>query len=214
MKGLSILIPEYNCDCTQLVRDLHRQCASAQLPSWEIVVADDGSIDETAVNQNRTIGTWVNCTFIRNEQNMGRAAIRNFLAEKAQYDRLIFIDSDMCIVSEDFVKTYLASSAPVIYGGYSIVGNHAGNLRYDYERQAEHSHRASVRQRNCYKDFHTSNFCIDRSIFIAHPLDVSYEGYGYEDVAYGDQLCRAGIPIQHIDNPVGYYDLRPTNHIC
>ena len=102
MKGLSILIPEYNCDCTQLVRDLHRQCASAQLPSWEIVVADDGSIDETAVNQNRIIGTWDNCTFIRNEQNMGRAAIRNFLAEKAQYDRLIFIDSDMCIVSEDF----------------------------------------------------------------------------------------------------------------
>ena len=114
MKGLSILIPEYNCDCTQLVRDLHRQCASAQLPSWEIVVADDGSIDETAVNQNRIIGTWDNCTFIRNEQNMGRAAIRNFLAEKAQYDRLLFIDSDMCIVSEDFVKTYLASSAPVI----------------------------------------------------------------------------------------------------
>ena len=98
MKGLSILIPEYNCDCTQLVRDLHRQCASAQLPSWEIVVADDGSIDETAVNQNRIIATWDNCTFIRNEQNMGRAAIRNFLAEKAQYDRLIFIDSDMCIV--------------------------------------------------------------------------------------------------------------------
>lgn len=214
MKGLSILIPEYNCDCTQLVRDLHRQCASAQLPSWEIVVADDGSIDETAVNLNRIIGTWDNCTFIRNEQNMGRAAIRNFLAEKAQYDRLLFIDSDMCIVSEDFVKAYLASSAPVIYGGYSIVGNHAGNLRYEYERQAEHCHRASVRQQNCYKDFHTSNFCIDRSIFIAHPLDVSYEGYGYEDVAYGDQLCRAGIPIQHIDNPVGYYDLRPTNHIC
>lgn len=206
MKGLSILIPGYNCDCTQLVRDLHRQCASAQLPSWEIVVADDGSIDETAVNQNRIIGIWDNCTFIRNEQNMGRAAIRNFLAEKAQYDRLLFIDSDMCIVSEDFVKTYLASSAPVIYGGYSIVGNHAGNLRYEYERQAEHSHRASVRQLNCYKDFHTSNFCIDRGIFIAHPLDVSYEGYGYEDVAYGDQLCRAGIPIQHIDNPVGYYD--------
>ena len=206
MNGLSILIPEYNCDCTQLVCDLRSQCVAAHLTSWEIIVADDGSNDKAAVSNNSVIGSWDNCAFIRNGQNVGRAAIRNFLAQKAQYDRLLFVDSDMSIVSDNFVKTYLASSAPVVYGGYCIVGNHKGNLRYEYERQAEHSHRASMRQQHCYKDFHTSNFSIDRNIFIAHPLDVSYQGYGYEDVAYGDQLCRAGIPIHHIANPVGYYD--------
>lgn len=206
MNALSILIPEYNCDCTKLVHDLCLQCKVAKLPLWEIIVADDGSSNKTVISKNSIINTFEHCSFIQNKCNMGRSAIRNFLANKAQYNRLLFIDSDMCLVSNRYILNYMATSSPVVYGGYCVIGQHRGNLRYEYEKKSEHAHRASERQKNCYKDFHTSNYCIDRNVLLTYPLDSTFQNYGYEDVAYGALLCQAGIPIQHINNPVGFCD--------
>lgn len=211
MKGLSILIPEYNCDCTKLVHDLYSQCISIKLDFWEIIVADDGSKEKEIANTNRCINKLDRCTFIENTINVGRSAIRNFLAEKANYERLLFIDSDMCLVKQDFIFNYMKVSAPIVYGGYCTVGKHNKNLRYIYEHKSEESHRASERRKNCYADFHTSNYCIYKKIQIAHPLDTTYQGYGYEDVAYGAKLRELGIPIIHIDNPVGFYNFESND---
>lgn len=211
MKGLSILLPEYNCDCTTLVRALSEQCRALALEAWEIIVADDASPDQAAVCANQQIATWDNCFFICHKQNMGRAANRNFLIQQARYSRLILIDSDMCLISPHYIATYLAEKAQVVDGGYRVMGEHKGNLRYEYEKHAEPLRAAHIRQRHPYLDFKTSNYCIDRQVALAYPLDESYRGYGFEDVAYGDQLRQANIDIWHIDNPIGFYNFEPND---
>lgn len=207
MASLSILIPVYNCHCLELVRSLLRQEGLKAADEWEIVVADDGSDADTFPISNRAIATLPHCRYIERPVNVGRAAIRNFLAAEAQYERLVFIDGDMALRSPDFIANYLkAAPEAVVYGGYEVDGWHPDNLRWLYEWKSAPHHAASVRQRHPYHDFHTSNYCIPRSIAVGCQLETSYSGYGYEDVAYGKRLSELSIPIVHIANPVVFCD--------
>ena len=116
MKELSILIPTYNDECYTLVSNLQQQAASLDI-SYEIIVADDGSSDATVISRNRPINQLPCCKFIERKQNSGRASIRNFLAQQAQYAWLLFIDSDMTMCREDYVKQYVMADAQVACGG-------------------------------------------------------------------------------------------------
>ena len=207
MKDISILIPTYNGVCTQLVRDLQRQ-AEALPVDYEIIVADDGSTDVDTIAENRAINQLPHCRYIERQQNAGRAAIRNFLAREARYDRLLFIDSDMTIVRPDYIYKYVeATEVNVADGGICVGGQQErlkGNLRYLYEKAAEHEHTTEMRRRNPYRDFHTANFYIRRELMISHPFDERFRYYGYEDVLFGKTLKAQHITITHIDNPMGF----------
>ena len=93
-KQLSILIPTYNDACYNLVEELHRQACEEDI-DYEIIVADDGSTDENTIQTNARINNIPQCSYIMRNENRGRAAIRNFLAKTARYDRLLFMDCDM-----------------------------------------------------------------------------------------------------------------------
>lgn len=205
--ALSILIPTYNDPCAKLVDDLRHQAEQAGI-TYEILVADDGSTDTVVIHENSEINLWPNCQYLRQPDNIGRAAIRNYLAQTARYDRLLFIDSDMTIVSPDFLSKYLnMESAEVVDGGVVIGGDASalkGNLRYLYEKAAEHEHTVDKRRENPYRDFHTANFIIRRDLMLSHPFDERFRYYGYEDVLFGKQLRADRITITHIDNPMGF----------
>ena len=205
-KSLSILIPTRNDDCTDLVKSLVEQAASIQDLDYEIIVADDGSTEGTIIAGNRMVGSLHNCRYIVRKENVGRAAIRNFLAQEAKNEWLLFIDSDMLIINSHFLEQYLKTENQemVIYGGYKVIGRKLHNLRFHYEKTSERKHTCRKRREHPYLDFHTSNFMILRSLMLEHPLDINYRGYGYEDVAYGKQLKDAEIKITHINNPVGF----------
>ena len=201
------MIPTYNDVCVRLVADLRQQAEQAGIV-YEILVADDGSTDADVIARNSEISQWPHCHYLRQPQNIGRAAIRNFLAKQAQYDYLLFIDSDMSMVRTDYLANYLTmSSAEVIDGGVCIGGNPDAlkhNLRYRYEQAAEQDHTAECRQQNPYRDFHTANFLIRRDLMLTHPFDERFRYYGYEDVLFGKQLRADHIAITHIDNPMGF----------
>lgn len=112
----------------------------------------------------------------------------------------------MYIVSNRFILNYIEVFSPIVYGGYCVIGKQNRNLRYLYERKSESSHKVSERNKNCHIDFHTSNYCIDKKIQLAYPIDTTFQGYGYEDVAYGAKLNKIGLSILHINNPVGFCD--------
>ena len=208
---LSVLIPNYNTVCLPLVRQLQSLLESAAIP-YEIIVADDGSTDMQTLEANRPIASLTNCQYLIRPENVGRAVIRNILAQTAQYAFLLYIDSDLTIISDQFIRRYvdcLNENTTVIDGGVSIQGdqiqNLSGkNLRYLYEKAEEPNHTAVCRQASPYQHLHTANLLIRRDLMLQYPFDERFRHYGYEDVLLGKVLHQHQVPITHIDNPLGF----------
>ena len=204
-KQLSILIPTFNDDCTQLVTDLRRQAEACEDLEYEIIVADDGSTNQEVVRAHEQLNTWDHCRFVRKERNTGRAAIRNYLSSLAQYPWLLFIDSDMSVVRDDFIQNYISSPLNGIrYGGYEVIGNDRTNLRNTYECAFAAKHTIEKRRKEPYQHFHTSNFMTSKQLMEQFPFDERFRFYGYEDDIYGKCMKENHIEIEHIDNPIGF----------
>lgn len=202
---LSVLIPTYNGDCRRQVAELCRQASTIEGLRYEIIVADDGSTDTSQVALCREIAKWPYCRFIERKTNEGRASIRNFLAQQAQYEWLLFMDCDMT-VKPGLLLNYLScdEEAEVVDGGVSIGQGEADNLRYLYEKACEASHTAEQRQQQPFQHFHTANFMVKREVMGRFPFDERYRNYGYEDVFFGKQLAKNRVRILHINNPAGF----------
>lgn len=217
---LSILLPSYNNVCVSLVQVLQRQADALRGKldkpfRYEIIVADDGSTDAACIDANRVIGDMLHCRYLRMEQNVGRAQIRNVLISESRGDYVLLIDSDLFLCDDNYLYKYATSTADVVYGGtriggegFAMVDNEAntenlkGNLRYIYEKKAEPSHRAAFRQLRPNQEISVCNLYARRDIMEAHPFDSRFKAYGYEDVLFGKRLAESGIEVTHIDNPV------------
>lgn len=217
---LSILLPSYNNVCVSLVQVLQRQADALRGKldkpfSYEIIVADDCSTDAACIDANRVIGDMLHCRYLRMEQNVGRAQIRNVLISESRGDYVLLIDSDLFLCDDNYLYKYATSTADVVYGGTRIGGkgfamvddeanteNLKGNLRYIYEKKAEPSHRATFRQLRPNQEISVCNLYARRDIMEAHPFDSRFKAYGYEDVLFGKRLAESGIEVTHIDNPV------------
>lgn len=226
---LSILLPSYNNVCVSLVQVLQRQADAlwGKLDKpfrYEIIVADDCSTDAACVDANRVIGDMLHCRYLRMEQNVGRAQIRNVLISESSGDYVLLIDSDLFLCDDNYLYKYATSTADVVYGGtriggegFAMVDNEAntenlkGNLRYIYEKKAEPSHRAAFRQLRPNQDISVCNLYARRDIMKAHPFDSRFKAYGYEDVLFGKRLAESGIEVTHIDNPVLINEFEPNS---
>lgn len=207
---LSILIPTYNYDCYRLVAGLQQQAAALDT-AYEVIVADDAS-REALKTGNRRIGRLPGCRYIELENNIGRACIRNFLAEQARGKYLLFIDSDAGIRDDGFLRNYLQASGEgkVVCGGllHPLSMPSAGvSLRYTYEKMADKYRMASLRQQNPYDKFTTFSFLIPRSTFLEIKFDCTFVKYGHEDTLFGCELKKREIPVVHIDNPLYHLGL-------
>ena len=217
---LSILLPSYNNVCVSLVQVLQRQADALRGKldkpfRYEIIVADDCSTDAACIDANRVIGDMLHCRYLRMEQNVGRAQIRNVLISESRGDYVLLVDSDLFLCDDNYLYKYATSTADVVYGGTRIGGkgfamvddeanteNLKGNLRYIYEKKAEPSHRATFRQLRPNQEISVCNLYARRDIMEAHPFDSRFKAYGYEDVLFGKRLAESGIEVTHIDNPV------------
>lgn len=208
---LSILIPEYNHVCSQLVSDLQVQCERCGI-EYEILVLDDGSTCKDSTEKNRGINNLARCTFIERPENKGRAFTRNELVNRSQGKNLLFIDSDAMVPAEKFISAYMdfAEKEAVVFGGILHDRKHCGKestLRYRYEKWAEPHFTAANRQKHPYQQLRSFNFMMPASVANRIPFDEGIRLYGYEDVLFGKQLERWHIPVIHIDNPLYNTDI-------
>ena len=226
---LSILLPSYNNVCVSLVQVLQRQADALRGKldkpfRYEIIVADDCSTDAACIDANRVIGDMLHCRYLRMEQNVGRAQIRNVLISVCCGVYVLLIDSDLFLCDDNYLYKYATSTADVVYGGTRIGGeglamvdneanteNLKGNLRYIYEKKAEPSHRAAFRQLRPNQEISVCNLYARRDIMEAHPFDSRFKAYGYEDVLFGKRLAESGIEVTHIDNPVLINEFEPNS---
>lgn len=209
IQELSILIPTYNHTCFSLVEDLQSQSRKIAGLRYEIIVIEDGSTNQDSLQINYRINNMENCRYIQHKENVGRARIRNILAKEARFNWLLFIDSDMKIISNDFLLQYLKQEThyQVIYGGNSVYTdkyNHKNILRFKYEQKAEQKYSYINRTKNTNRNIHTSNFLIERTLMLSVPFNEHFKRYGYEDVLFGKDLLQRRIEIYHINNPVGF----------
>jgi len=202
---LSILIPIYNCDVTKLVKELHRQCVQHEI-AFEIICLDDAS-NQLFRDLNAPLETLSFYTYKQLEQNIGRAAIRNRLAEMAKYEFIYFLDCDSGIENKDLISNFLKLLKPkrLISGG-RLYQNEAPQdksyyLHWLWGKKRE-LFKADQRMKDPVNHFLSNNFVIDKASVLAIPFDETIVGYGYEDVYLAYMLQKNGVEILHIENPV------------
>ena len=197
---LSILIPTYNYDCYDLVAELHRQATELNI-NFEIIVADDCS--KTELTKLQLINQLPNCQLIKPQHNLGRAKIRNFLANKSQYNHLLFLDSDSFPAHNDFLKNYIE----LIPQNITILGGRIYNATQDKHHTLLTKYGTTKEKNN--NPIHTSkapftspNFLIPKTIFNKIRFNEDIKGYGHEDTIFGIKLSRHNIPYYRFDNPI------------
>jgi len=196
---LSILIPIYNYKITKLVNDLHAQAKLLGI-DFEIVAAEDGSTE--FLEENRKIEILQNVRYEILQENIGRSAIRNHLADSARYEFLIFIDCDAQVLHNDFLKKYIEKCTEniVVSGGtaYDLLENNPEySLRLKYGKKRECFDKAS---KNSKILFTTFNFLIYKKLFQKVRFDETLAGYGCEDLIFGLQIKQQGFKLQMFDN--------------
>lgn len=200
---LSILIPVKDYDCHLLIEALHKQGEQLGLP-YEILVGEDGTATNNLV-LNAIADSLPHCRRIKREQNIGRARMRNLLAEEAAQPCLVFIDSDAVVEKNDFLACYAAAlnECDVVCGGLYHAEEpprEGCSLRFRYEKEADKRRDAATRNKAPHARFSTFNFAIKKEIFNAIGFDDSITRYGHEDTLFGKELERRGIAVMHIEN--------------
>ncbi|WP_083852702.1 glycosyltransferase family 2 protein [Pedobacter arcticus] len=200
---LSICIPHYNFVNPHLFESLFTQCKNAEI-IFEILIVDDASrpISKTYLKSLTKPGFKI--FFLK--ENIGRAAIRNFLAKQAQYPYLLFLDGDAAIITDHFITRYLDCCGDRIVSGGRVYDNKVPKpeyfLHYKYGTQVEQLAEAQ---------FQSNNFLVPKSIFSKITFDEEIKGYGYEDVIFGWDAKRLGLELIRINNPVQHIQLK-SNH--
>lgn len=202
---LSILIPTYNYNTLELVKEIHNQCENEGI-IYEIIVLDDASTDEYISKANQQINNIPHCFFEKNETNLGRSKTRNILEKKAKYEWLLFLDCDTFPKEKKFIKNYVSNlgneSKEVFFGGICYKNTIPSNkeiLRWKYGKYREE---ITVEQRklNPYQTTLTSNLLIHKSIFEKIVFEEKIKEYGYEDLVFIENLKHNNFLIEHIDN--------------
>lgn len=183
---LSILIPTYNYDCSLLVSELHTQCTDANI-EFEIIVGNDGSTLDLSKLKALT-SSLKNFRFLDFKENRGRSAIRNILIDESKFNRLLFIDSDMLICKDDYIKTYLNEDAPMVSGGIEI--REEKNPDFILHKKYEKSRSKNIAT--------TSNLLINKQILNEYKF-VDLKKYGYEDIIFSFQVSKK-YEVKYISN--------------
>ena len=202
-KPISILIPTRNYDCRPLVETLHRQLLQAHVEG-EIILGDDSS-DPRYAQLYDSLQQEGLVRLVRPTTHLGAGRMRNYLAQQAEGDQLLIIDSDTMPASDSFVVDYLRTSHPdrVVVGGFRYPTERPTSdrlLRYKYGHKVET--RSFVERQQAPADaFVSMSFLIPRHIFLEEGFPAEM-GMGYEDAYFGYRLAERGVAITHIDNPV------------
>ncbi|MDR1975167.1 MAG: glycosyltransferase [Bacteroidales bacterium] len=215
---LSILIPVYNLDVTRLVNSLYNQAKMLDI-DFEIIAMEDGSkffTGENSIIKNfdsnpksltddnikNLDGSQNRITHIILPENIGRSAIRNRLADTAKYPFLLFLDCDVEIDKDDFLKTYL----PYCKENVAVIGGIKYDENYNNPNESLRLMYGRRRESNNTQFFVTPNFLIDKNLFQKIRFDETIVGYGCEDLIFGVKLKDFTV----IDNRVIHKGL-PTN---
>lgn len=200
---LSILIPVYNYSVYQLVIQLSEQAERTDVP-YEILIADDASTSQKQTIENQKCSSLPHCRLHRFDHNKGRTYTRNFLAQQAQYEWVLFLDADVLPKSDTFLEKYIQqfNQADLIFGGTSYTvqkPNKKEILRWKYGKVRE-AKSLKERQENPYYSIISQAFLVRKTLFLQANQDLK-NVYGMDSL-FTENLKSLHADIKHIENPV------------
>ena len=199
---ISILIPCFDYNAYPLVSILEKQALILKI-DFEIICIDDGSFSSKN-DLNQKINLLTNSKFIESKKNIGRINNRLLLAEKSQYEWLIFLDVDTLPNEDNFLKNYIdqLNNGTIIIGGciYKKPEKENFSLRYKFGKFREEI-KSDIRNKNPYKYISSCNFMCKRDVLIDVLASINTISYG-NDYIFGSLIKKKEIDIKHIDNPV------------
>ena len=211
---LSVAVPFFNYDIRLLAGELIDQLAGHPGRA-ELILGDDGSTDRSLIEDvgERVRRAPASCALLSAPRNLGRALIRNRLAEAARGRFLLFLDADMLPDRRDFIERYLelcrGGEYDVICGGrsYRRCSHIAPEERlYLYQSRATECIDAARRNRAGYRYLFTNNIAVRKDLFMNVRLDERFRGWGWEDTEWAIRLLRCGR-VHHIDNTATHLGL-------
>ena len=206
---ISILIPTFNYNAYPLAVAIEQQALKANI-IYELICIDDGSFSDRNI-ENQKINSLTNCKFIEGKKNIGRNANRHLLAKKAQYDWLLFIDSDVLPKTSDYIVNYLTiipQEYDAVFGGFAYFDTPPSRdktLRYYFGKNREEVS-AVIRNNQPYKVIISANFLIRKSIFLQINKAETKNLYGL-DYLFGGLLKTNSSKVHHIDNEVYHHGI-------
>ncbi|MGB0167200.1 MAG: glycosyltransferase family 2 protein [Luteibaculum sp.] len=199
---LSVLIPNYNYHPGELLKQLSAESEGLDIPV-EILCWDDNS-DPSFHRELIALSSLPKVELRFLEKNLGRAQIRNQMAQEARFPHLLFLDSDGMPLHPDFLARYAEhlAAADVVVGGrkYSATKPESAHIlhwKYGSQREAKW---ADERNEDPYFGFQSNNFLIQKESFLSLQFPQSFKGSGHEDTLFGKKLKQRNLSVTHINN--------------
>jgi glycosyltransferase involved in cell wall biosynthesis len=196
----SVVIPTYN-RLDMLVRVLDALEHQVDAPSFEVIVINDGSRDDT----ERVISQRKGITF-RTQPNGGPGRARNHGVSLASGRSIVFIGDDT-VPEPRFLAEHArvhaeANRDPLVaclgYTGWPRGERVTAFMDYinDYGLQFGYKliEDGAVVP---YNFFYTSNISIDRELLAAHPFDTTFPSAAWEDIELAYRLDAMGLKIRY-----------------
>jgi glycosyltransferase involved in cell wall biosynthesis len=188
---VTVVIPAYNAEETidQCLNALKDQTVSSEI--YEIIFVDDGSTDST--NQKVEYHQAVR---LYSQANKGPAMARNYGAERARGEILLFIDSD-CVPKKDWIEHMISpfSQGDIV----GVKGAYINNQQSLVARfvQLEYEDRYDHMMRRKYIDFiDTYSAGYRRDVFITNGgFDKIFSTSSVEDQEFSFRLAKQGLKM-------------------
>jgi glycosyltransferase involved in cell wall biosynthesis len=202
----SVIVPSYNrVDALRsTLSGLARQTAAAG--SFEVIVADDGSIDDLA--GSLVILEAAAPVRLLRQDNRGAGVARNLGARHAQGELLIFLDADM-VPSPGLVEMYLAAFASqpaAIHIGRILAWPAAFQTLFDRVTRVEMNHDLGPAPRQlAFYHLASGNFAIGAGTFqLLGGFDEALRMT--EDTDLGYRAEYGGVALRYCPEAIGYHN--------
>ena len=198
----SVVIPTYN-RLPILQRCLHalKQQDLAAPHTYEVIVVDDGSTDNTVLWLRERQYSPIRYVC---QSHQGAAAARNLGIQTSHGDIVVFIDSDL-VVTKHFLQAHVEGlqHAQTKLGHARLFTYGRVVQTFNFEDPTAESYKLSDFSA-AY--FATGNVAIARRwLEIAGGFDPSFQQYGWEDLELGVRLKKLDLTLIKVPKAVGYH---------
>ncbi|SDL28405.1 Glycosyltransferase involved in cell wall bisynthesis [Clostridium cochlearium] len=202
---VSIIMPAYNCE--RYIEDAINSVIAQTYNSWELIVIDDGSKDNTVRIIEELSNKDYRIRFYKNEKNLGVSETRNRGISLAKGEWIAFLDSDDMWEDSKLEKQIKLSNkvgAEFVFTGSSFINECGDNYKGILK----------VPEKVNYKKLRTHNIISCSSVLIKKKFfkDIRMEKDDmHEDYAVWLRVLKTGIYAYGINEPLLIYRISPNS---